>query len=472
MRRLKKRFVFVMLCAGIMLTACGKEERDRDKIKESLDSVGDSASVSDVDEDVIPERLEYEIVDNAGGKGHVIVDADVEASIYDSAKIYTQTPVEINDEFCNELADKLFDDGEYTIVKPYELMTLEELEEEKQFWSDTISELGYDIHDILYPYIAVEYNTVKYLIQGYNDSEVSESNYKKGEIIYEEIIESEEGTISEFTGNIRGKIDGKLWKMEIKMSDYGDGYINEPLITLYPVERNVIMEFTTCDSANDALYGGANVLSIEDGRKKATDVIDKLGFGEMEIVEEAQVYLNLNKYASQQEDCHLDGYNFVFMEKHKGTKPVYADNLVATLMPAEEKNIKVAYQFHVSVCVTSTGVRGISFRPMYITEEKTDNVELLSFEQVDSIAREYFADYVMESSEEVKITDVVLGHVTLKYEEGQYVLMPVWFFICDKSDEYMNETYGDRHAIIGINAIDGSLVQPRMINGHMMFSYW
>ncbi len=479
MIKFKKRILSGMLCVGMLLTACGKTNSDRDKIKESLDDVENIASASDVGEDAIPERLEYEIVDSTGGTGHVVVNADVEASVYDSAKIYTQTPVKVDDEFCKGIAEKMFDGGEYTIVKPLELMTMEELEAERQFWLDAASEMGYDIEgENFNPYYAGEYYSVHFAIEEYNNREDTPSDYKEGQIIYENKIDTELGTITAHTGKIRGKVDGKWWSMKIQTYGNGSGY-DSPIISLYPVSHVEIREFTTCDSENDSLYGGANRMSIEEGRKMAKDIVDRLGFGEMEIVEETQCYINGNYYTSEA-DLYLDGYNFVLMEKHDGTKPVYADNMPGTLLPDDldnmtevENNSGFATQFQVAVGVTSTEILGIAFRPMYTSFEKADTVELLSFERVDSIAREFFVDNITEFQGEIdiEITDVVLGHVTVRYDEGQYVLMPVWFYINDISDEYMNRTYGDNQVIIGINAIDGSLVWPNIYDMHLSYYY-
>lgn len=162
-----KAFILAMVIIGAF-TACGKA--DRENIEEDLreNVTSDYATKSDAVQEEIPESLSYTVT--AGDNGAVKVEAEVSSEGYGSdIPAYKLKKRDKNDEWVQSYAEKLFDNGEYVNVKPYDFCSLEELETEKQFWEERLMTLTEGSNG--YSRVESEIAYIEYLMEHFSESD-------------------------------------------------------------------------------------------------------------------------------------------------------------------------------------------------------------------------------------------------------------------------------------------------------------
>ena len=125
---MKRKLIAIALIVSIMCCGCGKKnaesmKEDFEKVNEGevvVNTHSDSAEQSDDNE--IPEHINLEIRDDASNK-KIVVDADVISEDFENACVYEAVMVPIDASYVEELAKRLFDNGEYKVLLPYKLMT-------------------------------------------------------------------------------------------------------------------------------------------------------------------------------------------------------------------------------------------------------------------------------------------------------------------------------------------------------------
>ena len=124
-----KKVTYILLVTSLMLFLAGCKKEQATDIKEQVDNI--DASEEEVEKIEVPEHVKYEVTGNETSN-HLTVDADIILPESNNLPVYSMEALELSDEFIKGYADKLFDNGEYRIIKPYEICTLEEREEEIQ----------------------------------------------------------------------------------------------------------------------------------------------------------------------------------------------------------------------------------------------------------------------------------------------------------------------------------------------------
>ena len=132
-------FISSLLIVTGAFTVCGKPDKKDIEKDLSANVTSDYATESDAVREEIPQTLSYTV--SSGGTGEVKVEAEVCSEGYGQVPAYKLKKRDKNDEWIRSYAEKLFDNGEYINVKPYDFCSLEELEAEKQFWEERLMAL-------------------------------------------------------------------------------------------------------------------------------------------------------------------------------------------------------------------------------------------------------------------------------------------------------------------------------------------
>lgn len=447
-KRAGSRRAFAILLACLFLfSGCGKQ----DELEEDMSRVDtDISSDSDAEQETvdIPEHLTYTL----GTSGYKFnVDADVTATGYQNVKVYEQIPGTVDDEYLKNLAERIFDDGEYEVVKPYNLCSMEELQEEDQFLRELYEEAG------------VEYPSWKIYtyIENYNENNVSE--LPEGTLIYhyEETVEG--GTVGFESCSLRGLVDGNMAELcyQSTVGEAGTLYVRRY------VSDHVYTNCSTEYELASTLYG-ENSCNLEEASRTAQDIIYNMGYTDMKQI--AVQHRVINDGAESETSIYMNGYRFIFVRETDGIENILGEMSYAIVNDSVGENIgdfPGAGQEYISVDIDSTGMVGICFGMWYEKgAQLSDKPSTLSFEQVDAIAQDYMNDLLeyynqYTGSYEYNIVAVRLGYITLLYD-AQYTLVPVWVYVQEKAfaDQALDSIS------FGVNALDGSIVQFTYDNVH------
>ncbi len=444
-KRAGSRRAFAILLACLFLfSGCGK----REKLEEDMSRVDtDISSDSDAGKETvdIPEHLTYTL----GTSGYKFnVDADVTAAGYQNVKVYEQNPGTVDDEYLKNLAEHIFDDGEYEVIKPYNLCSMEELQEENQFLQELYEEAGKD-----------EYPSWKIdaYIDNYNEENVSE--LPEGTLIYHYYEETfEEGTIGFESCTLRGLVDGNMAELRYQSTEGESGTLYVRRYVCDHVYKNCNTEYELAST----LYG-ENSCNLEEASRTAQDIIDNMGYTDMKQLAVQHRVINDGSEAEPETSIYLDGYRFIFVRETDGIENILGEMPYAVIINdsvgEDIDGLPGACQEFISVEIDSTGVVGITFGMRYERgEQLSDQPSMLSFEQVDAIAQDYMNDklefYNQHSDDYTfQIVAVRLGYVTLLYDT-QYTLVPVWVYV--KENDFADQTLDS--ISFGVNALDGSIV--------------
>ncbi|MDE6025263.1 MAG: hypothetical protein K2G45_07415 [Lachnospiraceae bacterium] len=445
MKITKKVYVGItILSAMFLFSSCGKAKKDNieDDLRENF---GVDASVSDTEKanetDEIPENISYTV--EVGGRT-TKVDAKIYADGYGNVPTFTVKECEDTEERVLNYAAKLFDNGEYTNVKPYTVLTREELEAELQIYKERQSDSVISQLDI---------SNIEDILEGGGgapekspDDEVLFSND------FDYSYDGVEGHMSVNEVNLRGYVNGRLWRF-----NYMDGYQNwtengkdENMKYIPCLEARCIDEgydiWDTYDIGEAFLN---NMCNREDAEKKAKELLQKLGFQDMELLHIVQNYLG-----KEGNDLLVDGYTMVFGMSQNGAHLLFASG--ALEVAAGQESAYSATQPYVEVIVNSNGIYGVKIMGNYSEPEiLTESSNMLSFEQVNEIAKEEFQKSMTESdSKSFDIDTIEFGYVYITYDGLSYAIVPVWRYYSAAGDR--NEQ--DRRACLTIGALDGAVI--------------
>ena len=93
-----------------------------------------------------------------------------------------------------------------------------------------------------------------------------------------------------------------------------------------------------------------------------------------------------------------------------------------------------------------------------VGELKTDNAQLLSFDQIDTQAQnylEYFANDIdeFEHYKTTQIDTIELSMARTTDDNGNYYMVPAWYYFLKSGQLQV-----DKRSAVCINAIDGSII--------------
>ncbi|MDE6025557.1 MAG: germination protein YpeB [Lachnospiraceae bacterium] len=455
MKRIRK------ICAGIIslslmlsFTACEKAKKDTiaDDLKENVGveaSAGDTKQRHEIDE--VPDKISYTL--EAGGR-IAKIDAKVYADGYGNVPVFSVTRCEDKEEWVSDHAKKLFDNGEYKNVRPYEVLNREELEEELQFYKERMED-GENTNGDEAWFVS----NIEYYLKHFNEDDYVK--YPDNKLIYTKEVANEEQqfrrTVNE--ASLRGYVDGRTWTLSYVDGDY-DNYIDgvpKPFEYMPCLEAHCIDEeyYVGNLSGIQETYLN-NLCSRDDAEKQAKEFLERLGFGNMELL-----YIGQNNLATVGEFV-VDGYTMVFGMSENGAHLLFSFASGMTVMTREGWSNDEAAQPYVEVQVNSNGVYGIKIMGNYNEPEiMSRESAMLSFEQVNEIAKEELTKALAgDTNGNYNVGTIEFGYAYITYDGLSYAIVPAWRYYDSQSDR----TAKERFARLTICALDGAVIFDHSAN--------
>ena len=443
--------IFALLIVTGVFTACGKP--DKEDIARDLggNATSDSATKSDAVQEEIPENLSYTV--KSGGGGTVKVEAEVYSEGYGQVPTYKLKKKEKNDEWVKSYAEKLFDNGEYINVKPYDFCSLEELEAEKQFWEERLMDL--DESSIGYERVERQIRHIGYAMEDFSEGDYVK--YPEGQLVFTGNTSNYADNLTDYESyeraQLRGEVDGNVWLLNYDYTVYeyegefgGGTTIYEPILYGSCVEK---MDYISGSYGMDlGIY--ENKCDKVEAESEAEKLLGRLGFNNMECIKMTELHPDQVTYC--------DGYSIIYGPSLNGIK-MFSYVKVGTNVDGET----IAVQPYVSVLVNSEGAYSFCIMEDYDVEEKlSENSQMLSFQQIEDIAHTELKK-MMEEDPDVSydITQVKFEYLCVSYDGINYAMIPVWTY-------YTEWIQGDTNldpALI-VNALDGAVIssEPVYIN--------
>lgn len=448
-------FISALLIVAGAFTACGKPDK-RDIEKDLSENVtSDYATGGDAVQEEIPETLSYTV--SSGSRGAVKVEAEVCSEGYGQIPAYKLKKRDKNDEWIRSYAEKLFDNGEYINVKPYDFCSLEELETEKQFWKERFAAL--DESSRGYSRVETEIAYIEYEMEQF-----SESNYVKypeGQLVFTSDINSDEdGSTNHYEqAHLRGEVDGDVWNLDYHYSvcDYrGQMEINIPVLYGSCIEK---MDYL---SGSYGMESGIykNKCDRATAESEAIKLLDKLGFSNMECVKMTELHPH---YSSGNAD-YLDGYCIIYGPSLNGVK-IFSS--VGNGANADDNS--VAVQPYVSILVNSEGAYSFCIMEDYVLEGPfSENSQMLSFSQIEDIAHTEFEKTMEEYPlMQYDITKVKFEYLCVTYDGISYAMLPVWSYY----QEWIVSGDTELYPVLIVNALDGAVIDTIYVYGNWEYYF-
>ncbi len=455
MKKRKKDFIMAVVLGALSLASCGTAKKD--DIASDFNNIG-NATKTDAEYPDVPNRLEY-VVQSVSSGAVITVSADVETNGLENAYVYEVNRKEFNEETLKQIADNFFE-SDYTYIKPYEHCSLEELELEKTFYQQLTDEYGDDV----YLYANHYREKADELIAGYNENAPSYMEHH-GLIYHNNQWHEEDSFWGQAEGHgmfqvteadysrLRGERDGHIYEL------YYEKYYTESKTSsssvvndLHNPERMIIMCIDTpyylkgCTDMDASLQ--SNMYDYNTALSQAENVVKKIGFKEWEVIDTRQLDVATS---SERTYLGLNGYEFWFLPVMNG-KYVFNCRGKHMLAFGSDHDAEWVYgtgQPLVRVLVTDNGIEEIDIWGTYDNaKNEGEKVELMPFQKIDEIAKEYMGNY--RASDNIEITSVKLGYLYISYDGVKYSLVPVW--------AYCNGNGSKETVFVYINALDGQLV--------------
>lgn len=435
------RVIPVILALSLIFTGCGNAGKDElsDEI-EAIENNDSYSSASDAEQvsATVPQKISYTISGN--GAAEVRVDAEVISEGYGQMGVYEDIRIDMDDAYLKQLAETLFDAGEYEIVKPYFMCSRSELEDEAAYLGQWHA--FYDESGNTFPGWLRRCQEAAEYFSGYYDEENTVSDLAEGKLIYQTHLSN--GNASVWRQCIlRGTIGGDPWQLLYMNQDMTGGDISLELCRLN--EAHQVYKLIDDEDEVQVRVRGDNPCDIEACEREACEAVEKLGFADMGIAMTAH-----RVYSNNGGNETLDGYRIFMMRNTDGRQHIFGGD-VGTVTLDKEKYWS-ANQQCIVFDVNADGVIGIFANEIYSQGECISEVAgFLGFDKADKVAQEYMQERVDFLSEaeaiyQLHVNKVQLGYMTLHYEQG-YTLVPVWAYFYDGGAMWF-----------GVNALDGSIV--------------
>lgn len=507
-KKRKGRLINLVVLSLLLLFLCGCQKQD-DSMNEELKSLGGDSASGEAQKETpnqlkkqlhIPEEFQMEALNTLGKWGYMGYQADckVDVPIEGKPAVYQQKQRPFTKEEITKKAQKLFDSGEYSYVKPLDCYTLEELREETASVEKVIGNENNKDTD----YYQRRKGDVATYEECFKKSEVRE--YKEGDFTkgaeaanYDKILIMEgkiggenyhllaftnEGhnylklcrldagyALSDLDPRFSSELKYLCHKGEELENEIGYGetvaYIGEE-VYIYQVSMNE-MEPPTQTIRNQ--FGGNKCsYSEEEAARLALQYATLFGDTDMTITKTYWSTEQPYAASNMDEDESLANSYIFYLQPQYGGLTCNESNFWwrEAIDTGEEVERKVdplgivAEQQKYRVKVTDKGVVSIdTIEPWYeITETLSESTSLMDFNEIEELAKGYFMETVKDirvneaSGKAItQISEVNLRYATVLYD-GEYTLIPCWFF--NKNDP----SAGGKSTILVINAIDGSKV--------------
>lgn len=446
----------------------------------------------------VPASISY-VLDGNGEHPTYNVDASVSAVGMENAGIYDVEFDVVDDAYLKVLADVIFDDGEYYIMKPYHASTKEELIAEQERLQeigetaaahvatadteekndDTFDEENSGEEQYPAPVqrrldaLEQELNTGMYdnedLVKYYGDDDIMHKydsrwlNDYSGNLLGFGMPDiSERGTDSTtyMAGTLRGNIDGNVcelnaWTISCPAVAGSRGLENsQSAYTAYSAVYNLtflgnpvsIYQECALDDESEEQYG-QNVCDIEEAEQKAGNMVTKLGFSDYMKVDTIHLLTDSGTTMA------LDGYCFRYVYAPDGIPLNYLNTQYADY---KYGGIDEADSW-VSVYVNSGGIAYVSVScPITVKGEK-ETEKLKAFSEIDALAQLALTteNQYIEPDMTCKVYAVKLVYGIVTEDEESHLLRPMWIY-CAVDDSEINVSH--KCVVVAVDAVNGNII--------------
>ncbi len=460
---MKKRFFVYIMIITLSMVGCGK--KDSQEIEDKLSSLNNTESessensIEDGEIYNLPDSLSYEVNSKLNPGTVIKVDATVSVEQTDNISVYSIGYTPMDDAYIKKYGDMLFDNGEYEIIKPYGVSSMEELNVERNratdIWNYYGGTKGAGRKLRFGPYLSVSVGpedhieTIDMQIGEFQESDVVE--YKEGQLLYEESYSDLEdveisGEVLSKIAKLRGTVDGEEWELSACYMNEHHRLAYGLVIMTNVYTDTVISQYTGLNDLSTAWYG-ENKLDIDAARADAEEFLDKIGF---EVVDNVHTYQIVTLVDEKEEN---DGYCFIFSPRYDDLPVAFLSNQYGLPSSANIVGLEQAcVPEYIYVNITSEGIMDVSFTKGYDNlVEMTDDAILLDFDEIDLVAKQYIEEnYPYYNT----IGKVELKYVIACYGNEDYAVVPAWIY--SRKDEGVD---GRVTTCFGVNALDGSIIE-------------
>lgn len=465
---MKKRIagILISILALSALSGCGKEK--------DISYVDEPATTSDAATASVLHR-NYEVTD---GLLTFTVDADVDTCL--SAQSSPVVKVSRNDytkEDMKRIADAIFDAGSYALFLPYVLRPDEEVKSACADIQEEIAQYS-DSADIPYSLLQ-EYYIAQQCME--NDNVVTPI-HTDGSLKWYRFTSTENADIYTNFCVIKGTVSQKPYYLSFIQTD---AYCTMLLHTIYEPYIQYPQYYDTYANPlyENESYSDECQYSKEESKAMVLDTLRTMGISDYTItdVQKAQTIKPDYEITKDGEiiasDSSNDGYSYDSYllyggRNMDGIAPVHTDfNFSRELVSGtigENSSSNDSYtntRYGFEAIFANVGNDGINYlviqNPMKVEEVLETNAQLLSFDQIDAIAKDYISKFdgttlPFSADNTYKIKEIQYGLIRLFDEESDsYMYIPAWYYMID--GESLSSPFCTFSPYVIISAIDGSI---------------
>lgn len=452
-RKTVRNICVILLAIILTMTSVGCSDKKKDVSDDIQNLNGDSLAEGGLKEKlgITEEHVSYQI-----GSTGISVDGDIIVPDAASAGIYEMEPLELTPEYMKQVADKLFDDSEYTVYYPPEVYPLEE---RQKMLSDFERECVNENSEAYESYIQwIRYIDFSRLADS-KDTKYVQNNLGNDFAFYE----IGEGFYS-YAGNLggtyfaeyneissyvyaEGKVDGKSCKLSFMRGITSDDESAGSGAMAICMDRNVFWYYMVeeLNSLHLSMYGTPGIpYTDEELENLIHDYVSSLGFEDFRIYKKFLLRSSDSRERVKIEDSSV-GYCYLLTRVKGNVQTNYID-----YQPGQEI---------IKVYVTAEGIAMCEILwPYKMGDEKAGDTTLMKWEQIDEIFQnQVIADYQSTGKKYNKECNHIEFEYKLTAIDKHMVLIPVWIY--SNIDEYMNR----KEEIMIINAVDGTIIEDWLI---------
>ena len=463
----------VSFMATIILSCCGNSkdnkadiieiEKEIDEIIVSIDEHEASLNVLNTPSDTVRKEvkstsgassavMEYEVINPRLSRGNL--------------PVYKIKPAKVNGKYILNIANILFEKGEYTVLIPAAVCNEAQRNKQIEYYGKKLPELEKKLTD-----------KTEIIWGGFVYSQLEELRLGAGTST---IINDDEGVIFSYTDNAD---ETSIYSEAILTGVIGDANYSlhyykindEQTLTVEKIfldsEAQTVIRFPDSQRKNRALLftNGNNRCDLETAKARAQTLIDDFGTGTMICNEIYDIALS-DPFSG---DTYVDGYEFEYTIGWNGIEGVNCINrrcipasgslgALEDISSVQNKGLdinNVTRQPCVRIKIDSYGVQYISFNEFFDEIRCIESeAQLMSYDKIEQSAVNYmrelldYAEKNNKGKQWFNADKVELKYALVKYDDV-YVMIPVWIYYNHLGDSLYDSVW------IAVNAMDGSTIQ-------------
>ena len=466
---MKKRIAGILISILLLstLSGCGKE-KDISYVDEPA-TTSDATNASEI-------HLNYDIADE---RMSFTIDADVDTALSNqSAPVAKASRCDYTDDDIKHIADAIFDTGSYSLFIPYAFRSMEDVKSACDIMQEEIAQYS-DIADVPYTLLQECYDAQIRLEDGFSADPIQNN----GELKWYTAPVSDNSNIdinSQFC-TIKGTVNNKPYYLSFTRTDsccmmvlHANYEPYAPYAWFLNQDANAVYE-------ND-LFPNECQYSQTDAKSIVLDTLQTIGITDYQItdIREAQTAKTNYEISSSGQvtesqintDSSYDSYLLYGGRVIDNLSPIHTDaNFSSEITPEtadENEDPSTSYtdtKFGFEAVIANVGNDGINYlviqNPMKVEEVLETNAQLLSFDQIDAIAKDYISKFdgttlPFSADNTYKIKEIQYGLIRLFNEESDsYMYIPAWYYMID--GESLSSPFCTFSPYVIISAIDGSI---------------